>query len=235
MDDLAKSYHKTLSATQGRPCKDARIVIGAIIIKHKLSLSDEEMVEQIRENPYLQYFIGLKGFQSKAPFVPSLLVEVRKRMGQGVFDEFHEAIIASVERKKPKPVVKNSNDGDADGTSPYSDTGSDKEGPSLQSDNAKANELPQNHGKLILDATVAEQAIRYPTDLSLLDEARELRISIEGELFVLLQRISERKLWHKIRSLSLIVNIHGQRLTACALRGHFDRARAAAGIGKELF
>ncbi|MBA3756997.1 MAG: IS5/IS1182 family transposase, partial [Nitrosomonas sp.] len=39
-DDLAQSYHKTLSATQGRPCKDARIVIGVIIIKHKLSLSD---------------------------------------------------------------------------------------------------------------------------------------------------------------------------------------------------
>lgn len=52
-DNLAQSYHKTLSATSGRPCKDARIVIGAIIIKHKLSVSDEETVEQIRKNPYL--------------------------------------------------------------------------------------------------------------------------------------------------------------------------------------
>jgi len=124
-DDLARSYHKTLSATQGHPCNDARIVIGAIIIKHKLSISDEETVEQIRENPYLQYFIGLKGLQSKAPFAPSLLVEVRKRMGQGVFDEFHEAIIESVERKKSKRFVKNSDDGDADRTSSYSDTESD--------------------------------------------------------------------------------------------------------------
>ncbi|SDZ00302.1 Transposase domain [Nitrosomonas halophila] len=85
-DELADSYYKTLSRTLGRPSKDARIVIGAVIIKHKLSVSDEETVEQIRENPYLQYFIGLKGFQSKAPFAPSLLVEVRKRMGQTVFD-----------------------------------------------------------------------------------------------------------------------------------------------------
>ncbi len=30
-----------------------------------------------------------------------------------------------------------------------------------------------HQGKLILDATVAEQAIRYPTDLSLLNEVRE--------------------------------------------------------------
>lgn len=32
---------------------------------------------------------------------------------------------------------------------------------------------PTHQGKLILDATVVEQAIRYPTDLSLLNEARE--------------------------------------------------------------
>ena len=61
-DELAESYYKTLSPTLGRPAKDARIVIGAVLIKHKLSVSDEESVEQIRENPYLQYFIGLKGF-----------------------------------------------------------------------------------------------------------------------------------------------------------------------------
>ena len=33
-----------------------RIALGALIIKEKLKLSDEETVEQIRENPYLQYF-----------------------------------------------------------------------------------------------------------------------------------------------------------------------------------
>lgn len=163
-DDLAQSYHKTLSATSGRPCKDARIVIGAIIIKHKLSVSDEETVEQIRENPYLQYFIGLKGFQSKAPFAPSLLVEVRKRMGQGVFDEFHEAVIESVKRKKTKQVIKDSDDDGTNSALSSNDAESDKD----------KVDAPQNHGKLILDATVAEQAIRYPTDLGLLNEAREL-------------------------------------------------------------
>jgi hypothetical protein len=104
-DELADSYYKTLSPTLGRPSKDARIVIGAVIIKHKLSFSDEETVEHIRENPYLQYFIGLKGFQSKAPFAPSLLVEVRKRMGQTVFDEFHTAIIqAELSRRRQRSL-----------------------------------------------------------------------------------------------------------------------------------
>lgn len=62
-----------------------------------------------------------------------------------------------------------------------------------------------------------------------------LRISIEGELAILIKRILTRKANHKVRSFSLIVDDKGQRPTACALRGHFDRAREAAGINKESF
>ena len=80
-DGLAQGYHKSLSSKRGRPAKDARLVIGAVIIKHKLGLSDRETVSQIQENPYLQYFVGLASYQRSVPFVPSLLVEVRKRMG----------------------------------------------------------------------------------------------------------------------------------------------------------
>lgn len=63
----------------------------------------------------------------------------------------------------------------------------------------------------------------------------KLRISIEGELATLIKRIQTRKSAHKVRSFSLIVDNNGQRLTAHALRGHFDRAREAAGISKETF
>lgn len=62
-----------------------------------------------------------------------------------------------------------------------------------------------------------------------------LRISIKGELYILMQRITARKTNHKIHSLALIVDDSGQRLTACALRCHFDRARESAGINKEAF
>ncbi len=80
-DELSESYNKRLCSRLGRPAKDARIVIGMVIIKHKLSVSDEETVEQIRENPYLQYFIGLKGSQAKALFASSsLLVEILKHL-----------------------------------------------------------------------------------------------------------------------------------------------------------
>ena len=56
-----------------------------------------------------------------------------------------------------------------------------------------ADELPRNHGKLILDATVAEQAIRYPTDLGLLNEARELSERIIDELHAKSNRAQKKK------------------------------------------
>jgi len=54
-DELAEGYYQGLSDTQGRPTNDARLVIGAVIVKHKLCVSDKETVAQIQENPYLQY------------------------------------------------------------------------------------------------------------------------------------------------------------------------------------
>ena len=65
------------------------IATGAVIIKHKLCLSDRETVAQTQENPYLRYFVGLPGYQMEAPFVPSVFIETRKRMGQAAFYVFH--------------------------------------------------------------------------------------------------------------------------------------------------
>ncbi|NOT86094.1 MAG: hypothetical protein HOP02_15230 [Methylococcaceae bacterium] len=48
---LAEDYYRSFSAHTGRPAKDSWLVIGAVIIKHKLKLSDEETVAQIQENP----------------------------------------------------------------------------------------------------------------------------------------------------------------------------------------
>ncbi len=174
-DELSEAYYQSLSVSQGRPTKDARLVIGAVIIKHKLCLSDRETVAQIQENPYLQYFVGLTGYQMEVPFVPSLLVEVRKRMGQLVFDVFHTAVIETVDRSRSKPIAKQSSqDRSNDDDQPPTDSGHPPE--------TKPTE-PKPSGKLILDATVAPQAIRFPTDLSLLNEAREFSEQIIDPLY----------------------------------------------------
>jgi hypothetical protein len=111
-DALAEGYYRSFSASQGRPAKDARLVIGTVIIKHKLYLSAEETVQQIQENSYLHYFVGLPEYQMQVPFVPSLFVEIRKRMGQEVFEAFHGAIVDAVERKRTKSKASRSDDQD---------------------------------------------------------------------------------------------------------------------------
>ena len=92
-DELTESYYQRFSTQTGRPAKNGRLVIGAVIIKHKLCLSNAETVLQIQENSYMQYFVGLASYQMEAPFAPSLFVEIRKRMGQSVFEGFHRAIV----------------------------------------------------------------------------------------------------------------------------------------------
>lgn len=168
-DEMADGYYRSMAAGMGRPAKDARLVIGAVIIKHKLCLSDEETIEQIRENPYLQYFVGFSEFQLGAAFAPSLFVDIRRRMGEKVFEEFNLAIVNRIEvdarkkkdvgmkedaTKEPISAVVSEN-----GTSPINETKAEEE---------------IRKGRMILDATVAEQAIKYPTDLDLLNESREI-------------------------------------------------------------
>ena len=180
-DELAEFYYQGLSSQMGRPAKDARMVIGAVIIKHKLCLSDIETVQQIQENPYMQYFVGLAGYQMEAPFASSLFVEIRKRMGQSVFDGFHRVVVEAhdIEKAKQNPEPEIQEELQAKQEEEPEDCSS------MASENGEViqQEVPTHQGKLILDATVVEQAIRYPTDLSLLNEAREFSEQIIDILY----------------------------------------------------
>ena len=62
------------------------------MIKERLGITDEETVEQISENPYLQYFLGLRELLSKALFDPSMRLHFRSRFSQ----EDHQRINASI-------------------------------------------------------------------------------------------------------------------------------------------
>lgn len=55
-----------------------------------------------------------------------------------------------------------------------------------------------------------------------------LRISVSGDLEVLIERIRERKRGHKIVTAALLVNATGKRLTKAVLRNHFEEARTLA-------
>lgn len=160
-DMVEKKYAKEFKHTPfSRPAKPARMAIGSLIIKEKFGLSDIETVEMIAENPYMQYFIGLGSFSKKAPMEASLLTWFRKRISPEMLSEINDYIIGRKvieERKKDPPD---------DPPPTQGNTGDDDD---------------KNKGTLILDATCVPSDIRFPTDVSLLNEGRECLENIIDE------------------------------------------------------
>lgn len=79
-DKIEEKYSKIFSEKKGAPALPLRIALGALIIKERSGFTDEETVVQITENPYLQYFLGLKEYQNEPPFNSSMMVHFRKRL-----------------------------------------------------------------------------------------------------------------------------------------------------------
>ena len=66
-DDYESEYAKLFSEVTGTPAKQFRVALGALLIKAIKGITDEAVVEELKENPYLQYLIGLKAYQYEAP------------------------------------------------------------------------------------------------------------------------------------------------------------------------
>lgn len=225
-DRLARIYYQSMSTDKGAPSLDARIVIGAMIIKHNLKLDDREVVETIRENMYLQYFLGLSSYTSEPLFDRSLFTAFRYRLGHDQFDQMSREIICkalNIPQVKDKPdaqltdkqsntsggilvenpVAKTDEDTSGVGQADKSEVqltdnqnNTDEsiliESPAAKADEdtlgvAQADKEEQNSGKLKLDATVADQMIKYPTDLDLLSDSREQSERLADQLCELLK------------------------------------------------
>lgn len=63
-DVFEKKYSRLFKVKTGNVAKPLRTALGALIIQTKFQYPDRELVEQITENPYLQYFIGLPGYHT---------------------------------------------------------------------------------------------------------------------------------------------------------------------------
>lgn len=155
-------YAEQFSEETGAPAKPFRMALGALIIKERLGTSDRETIEQIRENPYLQYFLGLHEYRDEAPFDDSTLVHFRKRIGLELVLQINESVVESAQADASS----------VSGSSSQSDDSDPPDGPS-----------DGNQGKFIADATCAPADIRYPTDLALLNQAREHSEQLIDELY----------------------------------------------------
>ena len=149
--EIEKRYAELFTNRKGNVAKPLRLALGACIIQAEYGYSDEETALQIQENPYLQYFCGYSGYDDeKMPFDPSLMVYFRKRLTPEVLGEINEMIIRDAKKRQEKEEKAEDNDD--------SDDHSGSSG---------------NSGTMIVDATCAPSNIRYPQDVSLLNEARE--------------------------------------------------------------
>jgi len=150
-----EDYLKNLSNNgEGPPALSVRMALGALIIKERLQLSDEECVEQISENPYLQFFCGLKEFKTEAPFHSTMMVHFRKRFPADVLTRVNEVVVA----KAMESCKKDDDDHNPD---------------KPRNESAEPEEKPSNKGKLLMDATCVPADITFPTDMKLLNTARE--------------------------------------------------------------
>ena len=93
---------------EGRPHISGRVVIGAVIIKHLLNLTDRETVLQIQENMFLQYFLGYTSFTNEAPFSPSLFVLIRERLSLDIVNGINDIVVAH-HFEKPSEKLSNNN------------------------------------------------------------------------------------------------------------------------------
>ena len=142
---IEQNYSELFSDDEGCPAKAARVGFGALIIKERLGTTDRETVEQIRENPYLQYFLGFTAYCDEPPFHHSMMTHFRKRFRKEILAEINDLIVANAMNQ----------------TSDVSEESCDDD------------DRPSNNGKLIVDATCTPADIAYPTDLNLLNDARE--------------------------------------------------------------
>ncbi len=146
------------------------MALGALIIKEKLGTSDRETVEQIQENPDLQYFIGLSEYSNKEPFEPSMMVYFRERIDKDLVKRINQKMVSDFTQKNEE-----------------------KEESEKKKKEEFLVEETKNQGKLILDATCAPGDISYPNDLGILNQARRQTEKILDSLYKTCQTKVDRQ------------------------------------------
>ncbi len=135
----------------------SRIALGTLIIKASLNVSDREVVRQIFENPYLQYFLGYSEMLGNMPFDSSTIVYFRKKFDDTFVNQINDEFVSNhTDGKKAKDADASSNDNNNEGSS----------GDSKDTD-------IQNKGSMSIDASCTPADITYPTDLKILNESRK--------------------------------------------------------------
>jgi hypothetical protein len=190
-DEYAKSFKNEVS--DGRPPIPARMAFGALHIKEHEQLTDERVVENAAENPYMQYFLGMKEFRQEKPFDPSMMVYFRKRFSTEAIQRINDELYRRIHPRQEPPE---------DGGDAVS---------SGEEEAAAAEPKEQNAGTLILDATVAPADIRFPMDLSLLNECRENTERMIDDIWEHTARVGHKTAYSRKKARAAYLKVVKQR------------------------
>lgn len=173
---IEERYAGLFESGTGNVAKPVRMALGSLLIKQETGLSDDGVVQNVMENPYMQYFIGLHEFTTKAPFAATTMVYFRKRLTAEIVAEINEMIFV------PERDEEDGSGSDGSGGN-TPEAGADSNAEEMESQ-------VQNKGNLMLDATCVPADITYPTDMGLLNEARE---KLEGIIDLLHPHTGEKR------------------------------------------
>jgi len=184
-DMIEDIYAKTFKDknNEGRPPIPARMAFGALYIKENEGFPQERTMQHIAENVYMQYFLGLTEFNPEPLFDSSMLSRMAARFTKKDMEKINEELYL-----RTRPVEEEPSDGEP----PECGGGGNK-------------------GKLILDATVAPADIRYPTDLSLLNECREVTEKIIEDVWDKTERKGHKTAYSRRRVRNGYLKVAKQR------------------------
>lgn len=86
-------YASLFAEKLGRKAKSFREALGCLLIQNILNLRERETGQQIKENPYLQYFLGFECYEYQDPIDASTLVYFRKRISAEIINKINLKIV----------------------------------------------------------------------------------------------------------------------------------------------
>ena len=164
--ELEKEYNsRSDNQKKGAGNKPARMILGAMIIKHKLNLSDAETIEIIRESPYMQYFCGLHEFSDKPIFDPSLFVTIHKRISEEELNKMTVKLLNKQRRLLEEKRKREEEEAKKNYEEPPTPEPEEPNAASFTDSKGR-----EHKGVLKIDATCADAEMRYPVDVDIIHD-----------------------------------------------------------------
>lgn len=102
--DFDKEFGALYQPDRGRPAEPTRLLVGLHYLKEAENLSDEKTLRIWIQNPYWQYFCGMKYFEHRLPIDPSQMTRWRKKVGEaGVEKMLAGTVRAGLDMKALRP------------------------------------------------------------------------------------------------------------------------------------